>query len=124
MNDAQGDQKELIEALQRFTDKADRVLSMNSGNTTSAINVNAGGVGVWICASLCGMMLVGILMGAFWMSREFTRYDIALSERKEEGDRSQTYLSSIFGRMPQWMREEVEKEASAKIAAKEKKDAQ
>lgn len=123
MIESQGDQKELIEALQRFTDKADKVLSLNSGNTTSSIQVNAGGVGVWICVCLCCMMLVSMGMGAAWMAREFTRYDIALSERKEEGDRSQTYLSSIFGRMPQWMREEVEKEASAKLKEKEQKDA-
>lgn len=123
MIESQGDQKELIEALQRFTDKADKVLSLNSGNTTSSIQVNAGGVGVWVCVCLCCMMLVSMGMGAAWMAREFTRYDIALSERKEESDRSQTYLSSIFGRMPQWMREEVEKEASAKLKEKEQKDA-
>lgn len=95
----------------------------SAGNSTNTINMGSGERGIWICVVLCAMMMSGLVMGAFWMSREFNRYDIALSERKEEGDRSQTYLSSIYGRMPQWMREEVEKEASAKIAAKEKKDA-
>lgn len=123
MIEYQGDQKELIEALHRFTDKADKVLNMNAGNSSSTINMGSGERGIWICVCLCCMMLVSMGMGAAWMAREFTRYDIALSERKEESDRSQTYLSSIFGRMPQWMREEVEKEASAKLKEKEQKDA-
>lgn len=91
-----------------------------SHNGVSTITINAGGVGVWLCATLSGMILVAVLIGAFWMSREFNRYDVALSERKEEGDRAQTYLSSIYGRMPQWMREEVEREASSKLKEKEK----
>ena len=123
MNDSQGDQKELIEALHRFSDRSEKLLNMHSGNTTSSIQVNAGGVGVWICVCLCCMMLVSVGMGAVWMSREFNRYDSDLSERKSESDRSQTYLSSIYGRMPQWMREEVEKEASSKLAEKEKTNA-
>lgn len=123
MNESQGEHKELIEALHRFSDRSEKLLSMNSGNNTSSIQVNAGGVGVWICVCLCCMMLVSVGMGAVWMSREFNRYDGDLSERKAESDRSQTYLSSIYGRMPQWMREEVEKEASSKLAEKEKKDA-
>lgn len=86
----------------------------SSHNGVSTITINAGGVGVWVCATFSGMILVAVLIGAFWMSREFNRYDVALSERKQEADRAQTYLSSIFGRMPQWMREEVEKEASSK----------
>lgn len=121
MIESQGDQKELIEALHRFSDRSEKLLNMNSGNTTSSIQVNAGGVGVWICVCMCCMMLVSVAIGAVWMSREFNRYDSDLSERKAESDRSQTYLSSIYGRMPQWMREEVEKEASSKLAEKEKK---
>lgn len=123
MNESQGDQKELIEALHRFSDRSEKLLSMNTSSSNNTINMGSGERGIWICVCLCCMMLVALVMGGSWMSREFTRYDIALSERKEEADRSQTYLSSIFGRMPQWMREEVEKEASAKLKEKEKKDA-
>ncbi len=123
MIDSQGDQKELIEALHRFTDKADKVLNMNTGNSSSTINMGSGERGIWICVCLCCMMLVSMVMGAVWMSREFNRYDSDLSERKAESDRAQTYLSSIYGRMPQWMREEVEKEASSKLKEKEKSHA-
>lgn len=115
MGGNQADQKELIEALQRFAEKADKLLSMSSNNTNSSIVVSAGGIGVWICVCLCGMMLVSMCMGAVWMSREFNRYDVALFEMQSETNRSQTYLASIYGRMPQWMREEVERESSAKL---------
>lgn len=116
---------ELKARLERqMSDLGEAIRGMdNSRNTSqsgvSTITVNAGGVGVWVCATLCGMMLIASLIGAIWMSREFNRYDVSLSERKQESDRAQTYLSSIYGRMPQWMREEVEKEASSKLKEKE-----
>lgn len=102
--------------MKDIKDTLERIDSSGNGNHNgvSTITINAGGVGVWVCATLSGMILVAVLVGAFWMSREFNRYDVSLSERKQEADRAQTYLSSIYGRMPQWMREEVEKEASSK----------
>lgn len=113
----ENDLQQVKESLIRMAN--DGNLSRNSNN----INLNAGGVGVWLCVCMCLMMMVAVVIGAFWMSREFNRYDSDLSERKSESDRAQTYLSSIYGRMPQWMREEVEKEASAKLKEKEKSNA-
>lgn len=124
MTENQGDQRDLIEALQRFADKADQVLSLNSGNNSNTINMGSGERGIWICVCISMVTTAAVAVGSVWMSREFNRYDIALSERKEESDRAQTYLSSIYGRMPQWMREEVEKEASAKLEAKGNKNAE
>lgn len=97
MNDAQGDQKELIEALQRFTDKADRVLSMNSGNTTSSIQVSAGGIGVWACLTACivSMVLCGGMAVMFLdMNRKY--------------DRTQDLLSVIYQQAP-WLKPPEEK---------------
>lgn len=110
--------KDIKDSLERIGAGRDASQNVNT------IKLEAGTAGVWLCVCMCGMMLVAMLMGAVWMSREFNRYDSDLSERKAESDRSQTYLSSIYGRMPQWMREEVEKEASSKLAEKEKQNAQ
>lgn len=63
MTKDKGDQQALIEALQRFTDKADNLLSMNSGNNTSSIQVHAGGFGVWICVICCAVMVTALACG-------------------------------------------------------------
>lgn len=91
------DNRELIEALGKFTAKADAVLSMNSGNTTSSIQVNAGGVGVWMCATAClmSLMLCGIMAVMFLdMNRKY--------------DRTQDLLSVIYQQAP-WLKSPEEK---------------
>lgn len=93
-----------------------------SGNSTINLSMNVGAAGVWIAATCCLVMLaamtVGSVVGGLWLVREFNRIDIALSERKEENDRAQTYLSSIFGRVPE-LKAQIDKETE-----KEKANAQ
>lgn len=101
-----------------------RSAGSSGSNNSNTINMGSGERGIWICVCISMVTTAVVALGSMWMSREFNRYDIALSERKEESDRAQTYLSSIYGRMPQWMREEVEKESSAKLEAKGNKNAE
>lgn len=63
MNESQGEHKELIEALHRFSDRSEKLLNMNSGNNTSSIQVHAGGVGVWICVICCAVMVTALSCG-------------------------------------------------------------
>lgn len=92
------------------------------GDAKIELHINAGGVGVWIAATCClitlAAVLVGGLVAGLWLTREFTRVDVTLSERKEENDRAQTYLSSIFGRVPE-LKAQIDKETE-----KEKANAQ
>ena len=54
--DEQGDQRVLVDALDRFSRKADELL--RAGNTNTAkIEVNAGGVGLWIATTACIVMI-------------------------------------------------------------------
>lgn len=92
MSQSQGDQKELIEALQRFTDKADKVLSLNSGNTTSSVNLNAGGVGVWACLTACIVSLVLCAVMA-----------VMFLDMNRKYDRTQDLLSVIYQQAP-WLK--------------------
>lgn len=70
----------------------------NDSNAT--INVNAGGIGVWIAAACCAVMLASGLIAAFWVSREFTRLDRENDARREEAMRMQSYLSAIYVQAP------------------------
>lgn len=117
--DAQGERQELADALDRFTGKVDQLLSSGSVNTNT-VNNSAGAAGIWVCATACLVMLtgmgVGSVVGGLWLVREFNRIDIELSERKEENDRAQTYLSSIFGRVPE-LRQKIDKEQEKEKAS-------
>lgn len=87
--------------VQDIKEAVARMVENQSGNqNVSSITLYAGGVGVWIAATACFVMLASMIVGALWMSRELTRIDVALSERKEENDRMQTYLSAIYAQAP------------------------
>jgi len=80
-------------------------------NNTSTITINAGGVGVWVAVTCCLVMLFSTLIGAVWLSREFARVDKELNERKEEGQRMQSYLSAIYVQAPSLRPPEEKKHA-------------
>lgn len=94
-------------ALDRVRRDLDALLPKSSN--TSTITINAGGVGVWVAAMACIVMLTALMVGAFWVSREFTRIDAALLKREDDADRAQTYLSAIYARMPE-LRAQLDKE--------------
>lgn len=73
----QGDQRALADALDRFSRKADEILRSRNTNTAK-IEVNAGGVGVWIATTACVVMVaVSVFMG-LWvvdMSRKVSELE-------------------------------------------------
>lgn len=103
------DRDDLAHALDRFSRKADELL--NNNRSAQTVTINAGGVGVWLCLTACVVMLsvalVAGVVGSQWLAREFGRIDVTLSERKEEADRMQTYLSAIYAQAPHLKPEEA-----------------
>jgi hypothetical protein len=89
-------QGELTEALNRFSKKADELLSSGNRNTAK-IEVNAGGTGVWIATTACCVMVaVGLFMG-LWV--------VDLSRKVERlGD----YLQAIYAQAPHLKPKETE----------------
>lgn len=65
----------------------------NSSNVT--FSVNAGGIGVWIACTCCAVMLATLLVGAFWISREFTRIDTKFSDAKNTADIQQAWIDKL-----------------------------
>lgn len=52
------DSVDLADALHRFADQSDALLRRTDTNSNRAsITINAGGVGVWLCATCCAVML-------------------------------------------------------------------
>lgn len=85
-----------VEAAQRISG------ALYSGN--SRIHINAGGVGVWIAATCCAVMLATLLVGgtiaAVWISREFQRFDHQLSQANARINTQQAYINALYRNNP------------------------
>lgn len=86
--DDQGDQRALADALDRFSRKADEILRSGTTNTAK-IEVNAGGVGVWIATTACCVMVAASLFMGLWV--------VDLSRKVSE---LENYLNAIYMMAP------------------------
>lgn len=90
----QGDQRALADALDRFSRKADEIL--RSGNTNTArIEVNAGGIGVWIAATCCVVVMAVVVVGSVYITREFTRQDVQMQELRDKDSVHDAWLQTL-----------------------------
>lgn len=89
------DHKELIEALDRFSTKTDMLLRNNSSTNNSRITISAGGFGVWIATTACMVMLSGLIVGAFWVSREFNRIDSRFNDQTDTDSVQDAYIQKL-----------------------------
>lgn len=96
--------KDERDTLDQFTKKWGPVLG-GDNSSRSHIDVNAGGVGVWIAATACIVMLgcffLGAVLGGLWLSRELTRIDERAAEQEVKIDRANTFLSAIWAQAPE-----------------------
>lgn len=99
--------KDLIQAIQALEKTVERI---NGNNSTATIQVNAGGVGVWVATTCAVVMLACLFVGGFWVMREFNRLDTELGDRKAENESMRSYLSVIYQQLPS-LREHEKKES-------------
>lgn len=105
------DAQEIKEALGRMT-------TNHSGNQiVQPVTIQAGGIGVWIAATCCFVMVGMMVIGGLWVSREFTRMDRKAEEQENKIDRANVLLSATWQHIPE-VAEKVKRENP------EKKDAE
>ena len=80
-------------ALERVRRDLDILLPKNANN--AVITVNAGGVGVWIATTACFVMLTALLVGAFWVSREFNRVDSRFNDQTDTDSVQDAYIQKL-----------------------------
>lgn len=80
-------------ALERVRRDLDMLLPKNTNN--AVITVNAGGVGVWIATTACFVMLTALLVGAFWVSREFNRVDSRFNDQTDTDSVQDAYIQKL-----------------------------
>ena len=90
------DVRRFSEATQRVHELQERLgMAGVTGVGTSSIHVNAGGVGVWLCAMCCAVMLTAALVGAFWVSREFNRVDSRFNDQTDTDSVQDAYIQKL-----------------------------
>lgn len=86
-----------IQGAESLLDKVrrdlDTLLPKNTNN--AVITVNAGGVGVWIATTACFVMLTALLVGAFWVSREFNRVDSRFNDQTDTDSVQDAYIQKL-----------------------------
>lgn len=90
------DVRELADAMQRFSDKLDVFNRHTTNENRSAVTINAGGVGVWVAATCCAVMLAAnVFLAAFVLDLRNEMRDQA--RRIDDLD---AYLSAIYMQAP------------------------
>ncbi|GAA0696446.1 hypothetical protein ISN75_06900 [Dyella marensis] len=101
-----------IEKFNEVVKRIDRVLdrmgdSKNIG--TANVNINAGGVAVWIAVTCCVAMLAATMVGAVWLGREFGAMESANHQQDKRISDLNDYLSAIYMQAPQLRPKEEKK---------------
>lgn len=80
-------------ALEKVRRDLDTLLPRNANS--AVITINAGGVGVWIATTACIVMLAALLVGLFWVSREFTRLDNRFNDQTDTDSVQDAYIHKL-----------------------------
>ena len=91
------DVKKFQESVLRFEGIFDRRKS-ESNNAT--INVNAGGMGLWVAVTCCIVMFFCSIICATFFVITIDNINAELRERKEENSKMQSYLNAIYVNAP------------------------
>lgn len=91
------------EDVRRFADATERVLTLQeklgmvpvSSVSNPTITINGGGVGVWIATTACLVMLASLLVGGFWVSREFNRLDSRFNDQTDIDSVQDAYIHKL-----------------------------
>jgi hypothetical protein len=69
------------------------------GNASITLNVNAGGLAVWLCATACmvtvAIALVGGVVGGLWLTREFNRVDAVVNDLNDKDSVHDAYIQKL-----------------------------
>ena len=80
-------------AVERLQKELDRLLPRNEN--TAKITVNAGGVGVWIAATACLVVMAVVVVGSIYVTREFTRQDQQLKELRDNDGVHDAWIQTL-----------------------------
>ena len=93
MQNEQGENAAMIAALDRFSHKADQLLS-HGNNSFSKVEINAGGIGVWISVTCCLVMISCLGMGGFWLNYALSIHDDQIMQLQNGEKAVRAYITT------------------------------
>lgn len=94
-----GDIERFSDAIERFNKVLDRMGDTKNIGTAN-VNINAGGIAVWVSATCCIAMLIAAMVGTLWMGREFGHIEQANGQQDKRINDLSDYLSAIYMQAP------------------------
>lgn len=97
------DMRRELSALRRALHKvvAGPTSSQQATSGTAHVTINAGGMGIWICVTCCIAMLVGLMIGCFWISSQASAQRERMDKMERDVRDLNDYLSAIYVAAPQ-----------------------
>ena len=74
--------------------------ALRGGNNTTTVNVNAGGVGVWLCLTALVVVCVVSVMTANERAKDVARQDQEIRDLRDDVQALNDYLSAIYMQAP------------------------
>lgn len=74
--------------------------ALRGGNSTTTVNVNAGGVGVWLCLTALVVVCVVSVMSANERAKGVSRQDAEIRDLRNDVQALNDYLSAIYMQAP------------------------
>ena len=71
-----------------------------NGNSSTRIVISAGGIGIWVCAMCCILMLVIGLMLSMFAAHKFIDQTADIRELRRESQTLKDYLAAIYAQAP------------------------
>ena len=105
MADLQGDAAKAARELYEVTKELRRIKQelpspVTTNNNAPAINVNAGGLAMWLAALCCAVCVTFGVTTQHQLSREISRKDGEIKELRESVDTAKTLLAAIYSQAP------------------------
>lgn len=85
---------EVVKRAHETMGKLERMADASNRNTTR-VEINAGGVGVWIAATCCIVVMAVVFVGSVYISREFTRQDVQMQELRDKDSVHDAWIQTL-----------------------------
>jgi len=70
-------------------------------NGSATVQINAGGVAVWVAATACLVMLAVVLVGTIFVAVAMSDLNRQTQELRERDDMLQAYINVAYGAQPE-----------------------
>lgn len=91
VSDAVGD---VVKRVHEAVDQVEK-LAYRTNESSANIEFNLGSVAVWMTATMFAVVVAVVLVGALWVSREFSRIDSVFNDLNDKDSVHDAYINQL-----------------------------